>query len=57
MNFIYSIKIPGLIGISIYTILVLIVISSSIEDFLWTVGYIVQVIQDYFIVGPLMCLL
>jgi hypothetical protein len=56
MNAIGSLIVTGLIGVSIYSILVLIAISTSIQDFLWTVGYVVQLFQDFFIVDPLMCL-
>jgi hypothetical protein len=52
-----SFIVTGLIGVSIYSILVLIAISTNSQDFLWTLGFIIQLTQDFFIVDPIMCLL
>jgi hypothetical protein len=56
MNVLGSIIVTGLIGVSIYSILVLIAISTGGQDFLWTLGFVIQLTQDFFIVDPLMCL-
>lgn len=57
MNFIGTLIVTGLIGISIYSILILIAISTSEQDFLWTLGFLVQFAQDFFVADPLTCLL
>jgi hypothetical protein len=57
MNIIGTVIVVSLIGVSIYAILILIAISTSSQDLLWTIGFIVQFAQDFFISDPIMCLL
>jgi hypothetical protein len=57
MNIIGTLIVTSLIGVSIYSILILIAISTTEQDFLWTLGFLVQFAQDIFLVDPLTCLL
>jgi hypothetical protein len=52
-----TVIVVGLIGVSIYAILIFIALSTSSQDLLWTIGFIVQLSQDFFITDPIMCLL
>jgi hypothetical protein len=46
-----------LIGISIYTILILIALATPNEDLIWSAGFTIQFLEDYLISGQLMPLM
>jgi hypothetical protein len=57
MNIIGTVIVVSLIGVSIYAILILIAISPRSQDLLWTIGFIIQFAQNFFIADPVLCLL